>query len=244
MRAGGGERPAGLLVPDMWSGRSSGHQQSWLFSLRARAGGRRARLLHLHRLARDRRARHVFDSGRDRRGDHRRGHPAAVRRHRSSACCGWESRRAKRLTRRMRADTARRCHRAQVRRPRRRGGPLHRHRCHILDLVSPTPGRILFGPAVTISYVPRLRRARPRALQPRQSLLRGGRRRAGRQGDRARVERLHRHLDRRRHEAAAAPAARVRRGAHGRPPARRRRARALDFAAYCCVRRRAGEATA
>ncbi len=30
----------------------------------------------------------------------------------------------------------------------------HRHRCHILDLVSPTPGRILFGPAVTISYFP------------------------------------------------------------------------------------------
>jgi 4-hydroxy-4-methyl-2-oxoglutarate aldolase len=33
-------------------------------------------------------------------------------------------------------------------------GRLHRHRCHILDLVSPTPGRILFGPAVTISYYP------------------------------------------------------------------------------------------
>jgi 4-hydroxy-4-methyl-2-oxoglutarate aldolase len=31
---------------------------------------------------------------------------------------------------------------------------LHRHRCHILDLVSPTPGRVLFGPAVTISYFP------------------------------------------------------------------------------------------
>jgi 4-hydroxy-4-methyl-2-oxoglutarate aldolase len=29
-----------------------------------------------------------------------------------------------------------------------------RHRCHILDLVSPTPERILFGPAVTISYFP------------------------------------------------------------------------------------------
>ena len=26
--------------------------------------------------------------------------------------------------------------------------------CNILDLVSPTPGRILFGPAVTISYFP------------------------------------------------------------------------------------------
>ena len=33
-------------------------------------------------------------------------------------------------------------------------GRMHRHRCHILDLVSPTPGRILFGPAVTISYFP------------------------------------------------------------------------------------------
>jgi 4-hydroxy-4-methyl-2-oxoglutarate aldolase len=33
-------------------------------------------------------------------------------------------------------------------------GRLHKHRCHILDLVSPTPGRVLFGPAVTISYLP------------------------------------------------------------------------------------------
>lgn len=33
-------------------------------------------------------------------------------------------------------------------------GRLHRHRCHILDLVSPTPDRALFGPAVTISYFP------------------------------------------------------------------------------------------
>lgn len=33
-------------------------------------------------------------------------------------------------------------------------GRLHRHRCHILDLVSPTPGRRLFGPAVTIAYFP------------------------------------------------------------------------------------------
>ena len=33
-------------------------------------------------------------------------------------------------------------------------GRVHRHRCHILDLVSPTPGRVLFGPAVTISYYP------------------------------------------------------------------------------------------
>lgn len=33
-------------------------------------------------------------------------------------------------------------------------GRLHKHRAHILDLVSPTPGRILFGPAATISYFP------------------------------------------------------------------------------------------
>ena len=33
-------------------------------------------------------------------------------------------------------------------------GRLHKHRCHLLDLVSPTPGRRLFGPAVTISYFP------------------------------------------------------------------------------------------
>ncbi|MGH2687547.1 MAG: RraA family protein, partial [Actinomycetota bacterium] len=25
-------------------------------------------------------------------------------------------------------------------------GRLHRHRCHVLDLVTPTPGRLLFGP--------------------------------------------------------------------------------------------------
>lgn len=33
-------------------------------------------------------------------------------------------------------------------------GRIHRHRCHILDLVTPTPDRRLFGPAVTISYFP------------------------------------------------------------------------------------------
>lgn len=33
-------------------------------------------------------------------------------------------------------------------------GRRHRHRCHILDMVTPTPGRRLFGPAVTISYFP------------------------------------------------------------------------------------------
>lgn len=33
-------------------------------------------------------------------------------------------------------------------------GRSHRHRCHLLDLVSPAPDRVLFGPAVTISYFP------------------------------------------------------------------------------------------
>ena len=33
-------------------------------------------------------------------------------------------------------------------------GRFHRHRCHVLDLVTPTPGRVLFGPAVTVSYFP------------------------------------------------------------------------------------------
>ncbi len=29
-----------------------------------------------------------------------------------------------------------------------------KHRAHILDLVSPEPGRVLFGPAVTVSFLP------------------------------------------------------------------------------------------
>lgn len=33
-------------------------------------------------------------------------------------------------------------------------GRLYQHRAHILSLVSPTPERILFGPAVTIAYLP------------------------------------------------------------------------------------------
>ena len=40
-------------------------------------------------------------------------------------------------------------------------GRLHQHRSHLLDLVSPTPGRRLFGPAVTISYFPACRAALP-----------------------------------------------------------------------------------
>jgi regulator of RNase E activity RraA len=39
-------------------------------------------------------------------------------------------------------------------------GRMHRHRCHMLDLVSPAPERILFGPAVTISYLPTCSAAR------------------------------------------------------------------------------------
>lgn len=33
-------------------------------------------------------------------------------------------------------------------------GRSYRHRCHVLDLVSPTPGRKLFGRAATIRYIP------------------------------------------------------------------------------------------
>jgi regulator of RNase E activity RraA len=40
-------------------------------------------------------------------------------------------------------------------------GRLHQHRCCLLDLVSPTPGRVLFGPAVTISYFPACRTRLP-----------------------------------------------------------------------------------
>lgn len=31
---------------------------------------------------------------------------------------------------------------------------LHPHRHHVLDLVTPTPGRVLFGPAATMAFVP------------------------------------------------------------------------------------------
>jgi 4-hydroxy-4-methyl-2-oxoglutarate aldolase len=75
-------------------------------------------------------------------------------------------------------------------------GRLHRHRCHILDLVTPTPGRVLFGSAVTISYFPSCSAALdPERYNLANLFLRSGWGRAGRQGDRARVERLHRHLD-------------------------------------------------
>lgn len=40
-------------------------------------------------------------------------------------------------------------------------GRQHQHRCHLLDLVSATPGRRLFGPAVTMAYFPACRAALP-----------------------------------------------------------------------------------
>ncbi|MEV6652031.1 RraA family protein [Streptomyces sp. NPDC051219] len=40
-------------------------------------------------------------------------------------------------------------------------GRSHRHRCHLIDLKSPTPDRLLFGPAVTISYLPSCQKALP-----------------------------------------------------------------------------------
>lgn len=36
-------------------------------------------------------------------------------------------------------------------------GRVHQHRCHLVDLKSPTPERVLFGPAATISYFPTCR---------------------------------------------------------------------------------------
>lgn len=35
-------------------------------------------------------------------------------------------------------------------------GRLHAHRSHVIDLVSPTPGKVLFGPAVTMRMLPLL----------------------------------------------------------------------------------------
>jgi regulator of RNase E activity RraA len=74
-------------------------------------------------------------------------------------------------------------------------GRMHRHRCHILGLVSPTPEQTLFGRAVTISYFPSC----SAALDPEHynfaNLFYEAVGPPGRQGDRARVQRLHRHLD-------------------------------------------------
>lgn len=33
-------------------------------------------------------------------------------------------------------------------------GQRHDHRAHVMDLITPTPGRVLFGPACTIRFVP------------------------------------------------------------------------------------------
>lgn len=33
-------------------------------------------------------------------------------------------------------------------------GRMHNHRSHVIDLVSPTPGKVLFGPAVTMRMLP------------------------------------------------------------------------------------------
>ncbi|MEJ8638048.1 MULTISPECIES: RraA family protein [Streptomyces] len=40
-------------------------------------------------------------------------------------------------------------------------GRFHRHRCHLTDLKSPTPDRLLFGPAVTVSYLPSCQKSLP-----------------------------------------------------------------------------------
>ncbi|MFF7199552.1 RraA family protein [Streptomyces sp. NPDC008141] len=40
-------------------------------------------------------------------------------------------------------------------------GRFHRHRCHLVDLKSPTPDRLLFGPAVTVSYLPSCEKSLP-----------------------------------------------------------------------------------
>ncbi|MFJ9033415.1 RraA family protein [Streptomyces sp. NPDC102274] len=40
-------------------------------------------------------------------------------------------------------------------------GRLHRHRSHLVDLASPAPDRLLFGPAVTISFFPSCEAALP-----------------------------------------------------------------------------------
>jgi 4-hydroxy-4-methyl-2-oxoglutarate aldolase len=44
---------------------------------------------------------------------------------------------------------------------------IHGHRCHLLDLTSPTPEKVLFGPAVTIAYVP----AHPSLVPPEKYTL-------------------------------------------------------------------------
>ena len=119
-------------------------------------------------------------------------------------------------------------------------GRLHRHRCHILDLVSPTPGRVLFGPAVTISYFPSC----SAALDPERYNLANlfheavGDDPAG-QGPGAGLERLHRRLDGRGNQAHARFSTMVWRACSPTGAcATSTSSRGYDFAAYC-----AGEAT-
>ena len=107
-------------------------------------------------------------------------------------------------------------------------GRLHRHRCDILDLVSPTPGRILFGPAVTISYFP----SYSATIDPERYNLVNlcyealGDEPAGK----VVVLASNGYTDTSMgggHEAAPAPREQARRGAYGRSPARLRRTRPL-----------------
>lgn len=51
-------------------------------------------------------------------------------------------------------------------------GRRHRHHAHLLDLVSPTPGRLLFGPAATISFFPSCAAAVDPALHDFRTLFR------------------------------------------------------------------------
>ena len=83
-----------------------------------------------------------------------------------SASGRWRSRSSNSAPRRTCSRSADGCHRSQGADLVDAMGRLHRHRCHILDLVSPTPGRTLFGPAATISYFELLRHARPPTTSP------------------------------------------------------------------------------
>lgn len=51
-------------------------------------------------------------------------------------------------------------------------GRRHRHRAHILGLESPTPGRVLFGPAVTIAFFPSCAASVDPAVHDFRSLIR------------------------------------------------------------------------
>ncbi len=51
-------------------------------------------------------------------------------------------------------------------------GRRHRHRAHILGLESPTPGRVLFGPVVTIAFFPSCAASVDPAVHDFRSLIR------------------------------------------------------------------------